>query len=87
MKGGNMKVSDEKAFELARDIHDEIRDGAYNAITVEANNAILGQLNSASNETLAAIAWEAFQDGCDGFDVPCSFEAFAARFPVYAELV
>jgi hypothetical protein len=87
MKGGNMTVSYEKSLELASDILGELRDRDYNAITVDCNDAILSQLNSASNETLAAIAWEAFQDGCEGYDVPCSFEAFAARFPVYAELV
>lgn len=56
-------------------------------IQASVDAALAGQLASASNDTLAAIAWEAFVDACDGFDVPCYASTFAELFPVYAELV
>lgn len=49
--------------------------------------AVDSQVTSASNDTLAAIAWEAFVDACDCYDIPVNEGAFNNMFPVYAELV
>jgi len=56
-------------------------------LQASVEDALAGQLGSASNDALAAIAWDAFVDACDGFDVPCYASTFAELFPVYAELV
>lgn len=58
-----------------------------NQIRACVDDALASQLGSACNDTLAAIAWEAYVDACDAFDVPCQEETFAELFPVYAELV
>ena len=56
-------------------------------IEASVNDAIAGQLGSASNEVIAQCAWDAFVDACEGFDVPCYVDTFAELFPVYSELV
>lgn len=56
-------------------------------IEASVNDDIASQLGSASNETVSAIAWEAYVLACDAFDVACTIEGFAEIFPVYAELV
>ena len=80
-------MTNPKTLEHAHEIQSTISDLTYDEISKDVEASISRQITSASNEVCAQLAWDAFYDGCEAYDVPATIESFARNFPVYAELV
>ena len=80
-------MTNEKSYELARDIRGTLTDQTYDEIARDVEANISRQITSASNDVLAVLAWDSFYDGCEAYDVAPTLEAFAVHFPTYAELI
>lgn len=81
MKGTKKMTSNEKAYEHAGEILQSIRDLQTDEIFGEIDALVRKHRATASNEVVAAIAWEAYCDSCDGWDLPTDEAAFLRRFP------
>jgi hypothetical protein len=79
MKNENLRPSD------PFDAITAVQDVQLEEITAEVKILVSKHGTSASNEVLASIAWDAFYDACDAWDVSYAATHFAAFFPEFAE--
>jgi hypothetical protein len=85
MKGTKkMSISKEKAYELALDIRSSVQDVQLGNVLAEVKRTIAKYRGTTGNEGLAALAWDAFCDSCEGWDVPIRQSNFDAAFPELA---
>ena len=76
-----MSISNEKAYEHAREIHATVRDLQLEEIVSEITTLVRKHRRTASNEVVAVIAWEAFCDSCESWDIPLDESTFDLHFP------
>jgi hypothetical protein len=84
-----MSITNEKAYEHAREIVGAIRDVALDDCQDEAErlNARLQGDPNVSNEQRATLVCDCFCDRAEGYDIGGAFVAFLERFPTLGELV
>lgn len=77
-------ISDEKAYEHARDI---LHETTYGQAIVYARGTVDEHRDTAPHEVLAQIAWDAYSDACDSYCVVALRGHFVAEFPTFSEYV
>jgi hypothetical protein len=79
-----MSISNEKAYEHAREILSSVQDVQLGNVLAEVKRTVRKHRLTAPNDVLAIIAWDAFCDACDGWDVPIRQSVFDDAFPELA---
>ena len=64
---------------------ESIREQITDEILAEVQRTVAKYRVNTDNETLAAIASDAFCAGCGGYDIPADWEAFDKAFPLFRE--
>jgi len=77
-----MSISDEKAYEHASDI---LHEQTYGQAIQSARDTVKRHRITAPHDVLAILAWEAYWDACEYFDVDPVRYHFAVEFPTLAE--
>ena len=80
-------ISETKAYEHAREIVSTVRDLNLDAIQSDVEALIRKHRDTAPTDVLAQIAFDAFGDGYEGYEIDFAHDWFAERFPVLAEYV
>jgi hypothetical protein len=79
-----MSISRDKTLEHATEIRASIHDLQLGNVLAEVKRTVRKYRATTGNDTLAIIAWDAFCDGCEGWDVPIQEDVFNRFFPEYA---
>ena len=79
-----MSISNEKAYEHAQDI---LHEQTYGEALRYADETVTSHQSTAPHDVLAVLAWEAYSDACDQFDISPTLSHFVDKFPTFAGLV
>lgn len=74
-------MKNENAYDEAREIQGTIRDLQVDEIVGEVEALVRKHRSTASNEIIAVIAYDAFCDACEAWDIPTSEAHFNSFFP------
>ncbi len=80
-------ISEEKAMEHAREILESVRDQCAAEILEEVRILIKRHEATSHPTVLAAIAWAAYHDGCEAWDIDSRDGEFLTAFPRFKEVI
>jgi hypothetical protein len=86
---GHKQMTNEKSYELARDIQETWRDLVWDDCETDArelDRKLAADVN-VSNEERARLVCDCFCDYAESLELPGAFHTFLKRFPNHGELV